>query len=56
MGRLADRTRALFGWGAPTLHIAGDVGDGPVVVLVHGIASSSVTFKNLVPCSNPGTG
>lgn len=34
---------------APLLHIASDVGDGPVVVLVHGIASSSVTFQNLVP-------
>ncbi|HEV7812927.1 MAG TPA: alpha/beta hydrolase [Leifsonia sp.] len=50
---LADRTRALFGRGAPILHIAGDVGDGPVVVLVHGIASSSVTFQNLVPLLEP---
>ena len=33
----------------PLLHVAGDVGSGPVVVLVHGIASSSVTFENLVP-------
>lgn len=33
----------------PRLHIAGDVGRGPVVILVHGIASSSVTFQNLVP-------
>jgi pimeloyl-ACP methyl ester carboxylesterase len=31
------------------LHVAGDVGSGPVVVLVHGLASSSVTFSNLVP-------
>ncbi|MEO8527635.1 MAG: alpha/beta fold hydrolase, partial [Pseudolysinimonas sp.] len=33
----------------PLLHIAGDVGAGPVVVLLHGIASSSVTFENVVP-------
>ncbi|WP_431277785.1 alpha/beta fold hydrolase [Leifsonia poae] len=50
---LAERTRDLFGWGAPILHIAGDVGDGPVVILVHGIASSSVTFQNLVPMLEP---
>ncbi len=34
---------------APPLHVAIDEGTGPVVVLVHGIASSSVTFENLVP-------
>jgi len=33
----------------PILHVADDVGSGPPVVLVHGIASSSVTFVNLVP-------
>jgi pimeloyl-ACP methyl ester carboxylesterase len=33
----------------PLLHVAGDVGSGPPVVLVHGIASSSVTFENVVP-------
>ena len=33
----------------PLLHVAGDEGDGPPVVLVHGIASSSVTFQKLVP-------
>jgi len=32
-----------------TLEIAEDVGTGPVVILVHGIASTSVTFQNLVP-------
>ena len=37
----------------PLLHIAGDEGEGPVVVLVHGIASSSVTFQNLVPLLEP---
>lgn len=34
---------------APVLHIANDVGEGPVVVLVHGIASSAATFTKLVP-------
>jgi pimeloyl-ACP methyl ester carboxylesterase len=34
---------------APLLHIAGDTGSGPVVVMIHGIASSSVTFHHLVP-------
>lgn len=33
----------------PLLHIAGDEGAGPVVILAHGIASSSVTFEKLVP-------
>lgn len=33
----------------PLLHIAGDEGGGPVVILIHGIASSSVTFEKLVP-------
>ncbi len=34
---------------APLLHVAGDEGSGPPVILVHGIASSSVTFELLVP-------
>ena len=34
---------------APLLHVATDAGDGPVVILVHGIASSSITFQELVP-------
>jgi pimeloyl-ACP methyl ester carboxylesterase len=34
---------------APLLHIANDVGEGPVVVLVHGIASSGATFEKLLP-------
>ncbi|WP_395640264.1 alpha/beta fold hydrolase [Pseudolysinimonas sp.] len=33
----------------PLLHVAGDAGDGPPVVLLHGIASSSVTFEFVVP-------
>ncbi|HEV7951408.1 MAG TPA: alpha/beta hydrolase [Glaciihabitans sp.] len=44
---------SLLGWlrreKAPILHVAGDAGEGPVVILVHGIASSSVTFRRLVP-------
>ena len=35
--------------GAPLLHVATDEGEGPVVILVHGIASSSRTFEKLVP-------
>jgi pimeloyl-ACP methyl ester carboxylesterase len=35
------------------LHVAGDVGSGPAVVLVHGIASSSAVFENLVPLLSP---
>jgi pimeloyl-ACP methyl ester carboxylesterase len=34
---------------APILHIASDVGEGPVIILLHGIASSSQTFKDLLP-------
>lgn len=33
----------------PLLHIAVDEGEGPVVILIHGIASSSTTFKSLIP-------
>lgn len=33
----------------PLLHVAGDVGTGHPVVLLHGIASSSVTFEYVVP-------
>lgn len=38
---------------APVLHVAGDSGSGPVVILVHGIASSSVTWQNVVPLLEP---
>jgi len=34
---------------APLLHIADDEGEGPVVILIHGIASSSATYKHVVP-------
>lgn len=33
----------------PVLHVAVDEGEGPVVILIHGIASSSNTFNELVP-------
>ena len=33
----------------PLLHVAGDSGSGPIVVLIHGIASSSVTWQNVTP-------
>ena len=39
---------------APRLHVAVDVGAGPAIVLLHGIASSSVTFEYLVPMLQPG--
>ncbi|MGN6272378.1 MAG: alpha/beta fold hydrolase [Protaetiibacter sp.] len=42
-----------MGWNpfrrAPLLHVAEDVGSGPVVVFIHGIASSSITWTNVVP-------
>lgn len=34
---------------APVLNIASDVGEGPVVILVHGIASSAATFERVIP-------
>lgn len=34
---------------APLLNIVEDTGSGPIVVLIHGIASSSVTFQNVLP-------
>ncbi|MFP7761346.1 alpha/beta fold hydrolase [Marisediminicola sp. LYQ134] len=44
--RARDRWRSRR---TPPLHIALDEGSGPVVILVHGIASSSVTFEKLIP-------
>jgi len=38
----------------PKLHLAGESGEGPVVVMIHGIASSSeATFQNVVPLLEP---
>jgi pimeloyl-ACP methyl ester carboxylesterase len=34
---------------APLLYVAADLGEGPLVVLLHGIASSWVTFEKLIP-------
>lgn len=51
-----NRGMGLLRWlrrDAPLLHVAGDTGSGPVVVMIHGIASSSVTFQNLVPVLEP---
>jgi pimeloyl-ACP methyl ester carboxylesterase len=54
MGVLGNNWR--MGWfskwrrrNVPLLHIAVDEGEGPVVILIHGIASSSNTFKELTP-------
>lgn len=33
----------------PVLHIAAERGGGATVILLHGIASSSVTFHNVLP-------
>jgi pimeloyl-ACP methyl ester carboxylesterase len=44
MGRLQEMIRR-----PPLLHVAIDEGEGSAVVLIHGIASSSVTFDNVVP-------
>jgi pimeloyl-ACP methyl ester carboxylesterase len=33
----------------PLLHVAEDVGEGPVIILIHGIASSAATFARVVP-------
>jgi len=38
---------------ASLLSITSDAGTGPVVVMIHGIASSSVTFHHLVPLLEP---
>lgn len=37
----------------PILEVAIDEGRGPVVVLIHGIASTAVTFEKLVPLLTP---
>jgi pimeloyl-ACP methyl ester carboxylesterase len=49
---LVERVRARFlTWRkkAPLLNIDTDEGDGPVIVLIHGIASSSATFRKVIP-------
>lgn len=49
MGFWGTIRRLLFPPRAPLLNIAGDVGEGPVIILLHGIASSAATFANVVP-------
>lgn len=44
---------SLFRRDAPLLTVTADTGSGPVVVMIHGIASSSVTFHHLVPLLEP---
>jgi len=53
MGRLRGHWFSVFRRRPPLLHVAIDVGDGPPVVMIHGIASSSVTFERLVPLVEP---
>jgi pimeloyl-ACP methyl ester carboxylesterase len=48
MGWLKDLIRK-----PPLLHVASDSGAGSPVVMIHGIASSSVTFERLVPLVEP---
>lgn len=42
-------TSAFRRSGPPILHVASDDGDGPVVILIHGIASSAATFHKVIP-------
>ncbi|GAA1222507.1 alpha/beta hydrolase [Rhodoglobus aureus] len=49
MGFWRTIRRVLFPPRAPLLNIASDVGEGPVIILVHGIASSAATFAHVVP-------
>jgi pimeloyl-ACP methyl ester carboxylesterase len=53
MGWLRDLLRWTAARKPPLLHVAVDTGSGPPVVMVHGIASSSVTFQRLVPLVEP---
>lgn len=48
MGWLSDLIHRV-----PLLFVAGDSGAGTPVVMIHGIASSSVTFERLVPLVEP---
>ncbi|MBH0054806.1 MULTISPECIES: alpha/beta fold hydrolase [unclassified Salinibacterium] len=41
--------RRLLPSKAPLLNIAADEGDGPVIIFLHGIASSAVTFAHVIP-------
>lgn len=57
-GACIRHNRRMAGWrwwrrDAPLLSVTADTGSGPVVVMIHGIASSSVTFVHLVPLLEP---
>ncbi|GAA2234816.1 alpha/beta hydrolase [Herbiconiux moechotypicola] len=58
MSRLSDLFEAAHDPRAPLLHVAFDTGDhgqpGPVVVMIHGIASSAATFVFVRPLVEPG--
>ena len=49
MGWLRRFTSTFRRTRPPLLHIAADVGEGPVIILLHGIASSAVTFRRVLP-------
>jgi pimeloyl-ACP methyl ester carboxylesterase len=68
MSRLHDLVEGLIDRGAPLLHVVRDTGEpdpgeqgkggeaaghGPVVVMIHGIASSSSTFTYVMPLIEP---
>lgn len=48
-GVLGDLVRRLLPRRAPMLHIAEDHGTGPVIILLHGIASTAATFAEVAP-------
>lgn len=49
MGIWRNLRRWLFPSFAPRLNIAADEGEGPVIVFLHGIASSAATFAGVIP-------
>ena len=53
MGWLRDLLNRWDARRPPLLHVASDGGTGPPVIMIHGIASSSVTFERLLPLVTP---
>jgi pimeloyl-ACP methyl ester carboxylesterase len=49
MNLWASLRRRVFRSKAPLLNIAADEGEGPVIVFLHGIASSAATFSGVIP-------
>ena len=49
MGFRRSITRLFRRKSAPILHIESDEGEGPVIILIHGIASSAATFAKVIP-------